>query len=69
MVGDKLATICVYIGLARVDSTWSHGIQRQREIHGLGDVMVVDHAALGVAYLRLFRPCQHTGLTKPQRRS
>ena len=31
--------------------------------------MVMDHAALGVAYLRLFRPRQHTGLTKPPRRS
>ena len=37
LVGDKLATTCVYIGLVRVDSTWSHGIQRQREIHGLGE--------------------------------
>ena len=34
---DKLATTWVYIGLARVDSTWSHGIQRQRETHGLGE--------------------------------
>ena len=30
----------------------------------LDDVMVVDHAALGGAYTRLFRPCRHTGLTK-----
>ena len=27
-------------------------------------VMVGDHAALGGAYTRLFRPRQHTGLTK-----
>ena len=25
--------------------------------------MVMDHAALGGTYLRLFRPCRHTGLT------
>ena len=28
------------------------------------DVMVVDHAALGGTYTRLFRPRLHTGLTK-----
>ena len=32
-------------------------------------VMVVDHAALGGAYTRLFRPCQHTGLTNPPKTS
>ena len=32
--------------------------------HLLSHVMVMDHAALGGAYTRLFRPRRHTGLTK-----